>query len=189
MSQPAALILHDRSDTTHWLSPAGAKLLLTVVLCLSLLHCGQHNVLGLSRFAHAPADCPLPSVIYNRYEPSEGGVTAFWRTFYADLLRPDSDLTEDVGLAQRAAAMAGKQTDWGAFSLLIRGGSERPFRIEATPPTADRFAAEIQAQFAANSVNRQAGTLWTLGSSTSGVQRRSLYHDLEQASGLLKKLL
>jgi hypothetical protein len=190
-----ALILHDANQGTEWL-PAdelAPSLPLSVrLICLSSCFTApNYNVLGLSRLAHASAELKLPSMIFNQYEPPEQAVRAFWSAFYPALDSADSDLTRAF-IAGRRAVQAHKvedePADGGAFGLVIREGSDRPFRFEQDVVTPDRFAAEIQAQFASRSVNEMAEKIRMLGTSASQSQRLHLREAFGQATDLLKKL-
>jgi hypothetical protein len=164
------LILHDERDGTRWLSAAElARLLPTSVRLVCLSTCvtaENYQVGGLVRVAHATSEVALPTAVVNQYALTEPGATAFWREFYPALITHDGDVVEAFHAARMAARREPLDTwCWASFSLVVRDGSGRPFRLSQSPPgpptrgAAAPRAAELQAQWAARLANSLAAQM------------------------------
>jgi CHAT domain-containing protein len=159
------LIMHDSDGGTAWVSAAQlAKMLPASVrlLCLSTCVTAQNfQIGGLRKFAHAPAEVLLPTIIVNQYALTRESAAAFWRKFYPALIAVGGDPIEAVQQARHAAADAQPNfIDWASFSLVLRDGHLPAFRIApAVAEDPSRMAEELQAQFAARLANSLADQL------------------------------
>src|SRR5262249_27966490 len=142
-----ALILHDETSGTHWISAAELAKALPIsvrLLCLSTcISAKNYNVRGLSRFAHASTTLRLPTLVINRYGICESTAKAFWSTFYSALAAKLGDVAGAMFTAQDSVR-AGQGDEWGSFSLVQRDGGARPFVLTDTF-SPDRYANELQA--------------------------------------------
>jgi hypothetical protein len=163
-----SLILHDSQSYTYWLRsdelaamlPASVRL-----LCLSTCITAQnYDIRGLSRFAHAPPDVPLPSVVLNQLPldvSQEHVVQAFWSQFYESLHAEQGNVTEAHHRARVAASNASPNPAWTSFSLVIRDGDGVGFHLDPDVK-AERHTAELEAFFRsrlANALTLRSGSL------------------------------
>jgi hypothetical protein len=187
----ASISLLEESGTPHWFSAAelASALPLSVrLVCLSSCFLGQYQGLttsAFSRFAYAPAEFKIPTVIYNQYELSEKGIESFWRAYYETFVASGADVTKAYVTAQRATGGA----DRGALGLVIRDGCDRPFRFDEEGDFDERLVTELRAQFAARSVNKLAEKVRVLGTLASESERRNLLEEYGRASEILKRLM
>jgi hypothetical protein len=185
-----SLILHDERDGTRWLPAAElARLLPTSVRLLCLSTCvtaENYQVGGLVRVANAASEVALPTTVVNQYALTEPGASAFWREFYPALLEHDGDVVEAFHAARMAARRVPLDTwDWASFSLVVRDGSGRPFRLAAGParaatrgaspsPGPEARAAELQAQWAARLANSLAAQMPAEGTEARKIWEKAL---------------
>jgi CHAT domain len=185
----ASIGFQDNFGASHWVSLTSFAPSLPLSLrlvCLSGRSECQPN--AFSSVAHAPAELKLPTTVYNQYDTSETGARAFWNTFYARFVPSEADVTEAFVSAQKATAVIAPGADRGAFVLVMRDGCDRPFRFDGLG-VKDRVAKELQAQFAALSVNKLAEKVRVLGTLASDSQRQVLLEEFGRASDLLKRLM
>jgi len=126
------LILPTDRGTTYWVDgpalvnaiPASVHLLCAAT-CFSALN---YDVRGLSRFAFAPPDLALPTVVTNQSQPADqggGSSAAFWETFYAQLAET-GDIVEATHEGRRAAFTT-TTADWGSWLAVLRDNTGRLF--------------------------------------------------------------
>lgn len=164
------LIIHSETDGTRWLSAAEMTRLLPSsvrLVCLSTcVTTENYQIGGLNRFAHCPAEVPLPTTIVNQYALDQNAARDFWGSFYSLLTGRDGNIVEAFHDARRI--VENKETDvwnWASFSLVVRDGTGQPFKISQTSEySKNRFEAEIQAQWSARLANNLASRLSTLDS-------------------------
>jgi CHAT domain len=182
------VILHDEMHGTHWLSPAqlGTMLPASVrLLCLSTcVTAKNYQVSGLTRFAHAANDVALPTTIANQYALHPAASEAFWRAFYPALVAHGGNVVEAFHDAQVGSSLEAVQTiDWASFTLVLRDRTGVSFSLgQAVDASNARYAAEIQAQFAARFANDLADRLRYTGGDSG------LKASLASAVGHLKEI-
>lgn len=163
------LILHDHRDGSRWLSVGEvASLLPSSVRLLCLSTCvttRNYQIEGLQKFAHCPAEIPLPTTIVNQYTLEPRQAATFWREFYPALIQYDGDVVEAFHKARVAVHLQEQDTwDWASFSLVVRDGTGNPLRLApAETQSEERVAAEIQAQWAGRLANNLAARMRSLG--------------------------
>lgn len=162
------VILHDERDGTRWLPAAEiVRLLPTSVQLVCLSTCvtaPNYQTGGLAKFAHCPAEVPLPTTVVNQYALEAPHAAAFWGTFYPALFRHDGNVVEALHEARMATFQMESNTwGWASFSLVVRDGIGQPLRIARTGELhEDRFAAEIQALWSARLANNLATRMRSL---------------------------
>jgi hypothetical protein len=188
------IILHDESSGTAWISAAGLREMLPAsvrLLCLSTcVTAPNYQIGGLPKMAAAPAEIPLPTAISNQYaiQPQSAGI--FWAAFYPSLITHGGNVIEAFHDARLAVA-AGPGTgtcDWASFCLTVRGRAGQPFRIGMGSETKERFAVEIQAQFAARLANNLADRLRQFGARAPDQLKRNLEEEGSRLMNLGKGL-
>jgi hypothetical protein len=168
------LLLHDSHDGTRWvpamefarLLPASVRL-----ACLSTcVSTENYEIGGLVRVAHCPPEFPLPTTIVNQYAVTDLAASAFWSEFYPRLASLEGCVLDAFHYARMSARAASPDTAcWAGFSLVLRDGAERPLRFGTAGADQDeRFAAELEAQWAARNANNLAIRMRTL---QAGVQK------------------
>jgi hypothetical protein len=174
------IILHDEYSGTEWIPATRLSAMLPAsvrLLCLSTCVTTQnYQIEGLPKLAMASSDTPLPSTICNQYPLQPDSAEAFWRTFYPALLAQDGSVLEAFHEARAAVSKAGPVAtcDWASFCLVIRNRSGHPFRLSAGGEDSNRFASEIQAQFAARFANNLADRLRYYGGDAPEQLKRSV---------------
>ena len=153
VSGEGAVLLRDESSgSTNWIGAGQISQALPVSTRLFCLSTGfsQRNfdITGLVGFAHSPATVRLPTCVLNRADVDEAGVTAFWSGFYDTLGGSGGNVLQafDAGLAGLRPPHTTTAPD--SFSLLLCDGGAQPLKV-AQFVDLNRYAAEVQAQFAA----------------------------------------
>jgi hypothetical protein len=162
------LVLHDSSTQyTDWLSALDLAQLLPVSVRLVCLSTGftreNYNVRGLSAFAHTSASVRLPTCIVNRFSVDQPLVETFWHTFYTRLFDTGGDVASSFASGQQAAQSITATLDWASFSLIVRDGGDHPLRLAAQDDDPNRFANEVQAQFASRIATELADRVAAFG--------------------------
>jgi hypothetical protein len=168
--QTGAIILHDDSNGTRWVSAGELSQALpasVMLLCLSTcVTAANYQTAGLSKIAHSPNDLSLPTTIVNQYAIEQGAAAAFWGLFYPALANQRGNIVEAFHQARRQVfltALPGSPWSWASFSLVVRDGTGFPLRIQgAGAHPRERRAAEIQAQWSARLANTVATRMATL---------------------------
>ena len=169
------LILHDEQEGTRWMAAAEvARYIPSSVRLLCLSTCvtaENYQTGGLAKFAHCPAEVPLPTTIVNQYAVGKSGARLFWREFYRMLINRAGNVVEAFHGARKSALEGDRDPwwCWASFSLVVRDGTGHPFRFAAANEgshslestrggghNSDRYAAEIQAQWSARLANNIA---------------------------------
>lgn len=185
------IILHDEREGTWWLNAATfARSLPSSVRLLCLSTCvtaENYQVGGLVRFAHSPPDVELPTTIVNQYAIEPEAARLFWATFYPRLLEHQGDVVEAFHSARMAVHDHGPRSSysWASFSLVVRNGSDLPFRLGTT--RASRAKAEIQAEWSARLVNGMAVRLEKQGE-TGQVARLKLDEETKHMQSLVESI-
>lgn len=167
------LIVLDDRGVTQWVTPQQVATSLPAsvrLLCLSTcVTVPNYEVGGLVRFAQAPPEVSLPTIVANQYALAREPAALFWGAFYAGLLEHGGDAVEAIHGARMAVRSAvtlvGDPLAWASFLLVIRDGVGQPFRLGAAERQAspERYAAEIQAQWSSRLANSLADRLRSLG--------------------------
>jgi hypothetical protein len=173
------IILHDEQDGTRWLSAAEVSRMLPSsvrLLCLSTCVTAEnYQIGGLMKFAHAPSELPLPTAIVNQYALKEPEAAGFWRVFYPALFNNDGNLVEAFHEARMAAHIENPGWGWASFSIIVRDGTGHPLSFaKPTEQNERRFAAEIQAHWAARFTNNIAIRMRSLNADGQGHWEKTL---------------
>ena len=153
------LLLHDSRDGTRWVPAMEfARLLPASVRLVCLSTCvltENYDIGGLVRVAYCPPEFPLPTTIVNQYAVTPLAASAFWREFYPRLASLEGGVLDAFHWARRNARDASPDTAcWAGFSVVLRDGAESPLRFgTAGAEQSGRFAAELEAQWAARHAN------------------------------------
>jgi hypothetical protein len=200
------LILHDEHDQTVWLPPAQAGSLLpatTRLVCLSTCVSQlNYEIRGLPRMAQAPPGAQLPTTVATQFQLEPNAATVLWQSFYSQLLLSGGDAGEAVHAARAAVwSKFPRWADWASFTLVLRDGSSRPFRLladsraglEATPKATgaaveSRQALELRAQFAVRSVADLTERLRSFGDAAPDALRDQLKRETEVADNYVRRL-
>jgi hypothetical protein len=168
------LILHDERDGTRWLPAAEIARLLPAsvrLICLSTCVTAEnYQTGGLAKFAHCPPEIPLPTTIVNQYALGPAEAARFWQRFYPALFRHDGNVVEAFHEARMATYQVAPDVwSWASFSLVVRDAVGHPLRMAQTAGRhEERFAAEIQAQWAARLANNLATRMRSLDPTVQG---------------------
>lgn len=176
-AQNGAIILHDDSGGTRWVTATElSRLLPSCVRLLCLSTCVtqvNYDVSGLARIAHLPAEQALPTCIVNQYAITQAAGSAFWSAFYQALIAHHGEAVEAFHDARMAAVAQSnddgndnnKDWSWASFSMVVRNGSVPLLRLgaaaagasaSANVDSAKRFASEVQAEWSARLANALA---------------------------------
>jgi hypothetical protein len=168
------LILHDEQEGTRWCPPTVIAHLLPAsvrLTCLSTCVTAEnYQIGGLAKVAHCSAELSLPTAVVNQYALGQTATQVFWQAFYPVLIQQDGNVVEAFHQARMAARAASLDTwDWASFSLIVRDGTGQPLRLaRSAEEPRRRFAAELQAHWAARLANNVA------------LRMRSLESDVQQ---------
>ena len=148
----AVLLRDELSGSTNWIRAGQISQALPVSTRLFCLSTGfsQRNfdITGLVSFAHSPATVRLPTCVLNRSDVDEMGVTAFWTGFYDGLGASGGNVLQAFNDALVDLRPPHTTTPPESFSLVLRDGGAQPLKL-AQFEDPKRYAAEVQAQFAA----------------------------------------
>lgn len=187
-----SIMLRSSGRATHWVDAADIAPVLPLsvrLICLATcVSISNYNVRGLSWLAHAPGELKLPTMIANRYSVSDAGARKFWLRFYADLIEASGNVASAFVHAQdEVLKRFPKKADWGSFELIIRDGSGHPIRLREDEAPG-RFAAEVQAQFAAQVANEIAQKAKVLGELASPSLKQHLSEEHARAIDFSSKI-
>jgi hypothetical protein len=166
--QSGAIILHDESGGTRWVTATELSRLLpssVKLVCLSTCVTAEnYDVAGLARIAHVPSDLSLPTTIVNQYAVEPATASRFWSAFYQSLVAHSGNLVEACHEGRMAAFQhPAISWSWASYSLIVRDGTGQPLRLgRASGHSKELFAAEIQAQWSARLANSMALRLKSL---------------------------
>ncbi len=180
------LFLHNNHDGTQWVSAAEFARMLPAsvrLLCLSTcVSAENYEIGGLVRVAHCPPEFALPTTIVNQYAVTIPAAEAFWHEFYCGLATSAGHVLDSFHGARVAAQYASPDTAcWASFALVLRDGTEHPLRI--VPPgttSSDRFAIELEAQWAARHANNLALRMRTLQAGVQQHWQKTLAEEVER---------
>jgi hypothetical protein len=146
------VLLRDESGSTDWIRAGQISQALPVSTRLFCISTGfsQRNfdITGLVSFAHSPATIRLPTCVLNRSDVDEMGVTLFWTGFYDGLTASGGNVLQAFNDALTGLRSPQTTTPPESFSLVLRDGGAQPLKVaQFVDPI--RYAAEVQAQFAA----------------------------------------
>jgi hypothetical protein len=189
------LIVHDALDRTYWMDGSEVALMLPSsvrLICLSTCFTApNYQVLGLPRFAHAPPEIPLPTMVTNRYDVGGESVKVFWKAFYSALVKHQGNVNEAVHVARQAtAAVQAQSADWASFALVLRDQIGESLRLAERPETelAHRNALEFQAQYSARIANELAVQIRLLGPAAPSKLLARLTNEEQRVAEVLQRL-
>jgi len=189
-----SLLLHDMDRGTRWMPATELAAILPPsvrLVCLSTyVGVDNYELGGFMKFAQSPAEIPLPTTIVNQHSLDRGTATEFWKEFYPQLTARNGNVTDAFHFARVAAWRASGETcSWASFSLVIRDGSGHPFRLsEGGDQEENRFAAEVQAQWAARMANTLAVRMRPLQGAVQEQWQNVLQTEIDHIKALERKI-
>jgi CHAT domain-containing protein len=148
-----AVLLRDASSgSSDWIRAGQISQALPVSTRLFCASTGfsQRNfdITGLVSFAHSPSTVRLPTCVLNRSDVDEAGVTSFWTGFYDRLVSSGGNVLQAFDDSLVGLRSPNSTTPPESFSLVLRDSGAQPLKIAQSEDPV-RYAAEVQAQFAA----------------------------------------
>jgi hypothetical protein len=189
-----SLMLCDSGEGTRWFAPAEvARLCPSTLRLMCFSTCGtdgQPHSGFLSKLAHSPAEIPLPTAVLNRYAVTKSAARTFWDEFYESLAMNGGDAVQAVHAARkRLRTSFPGESSWGAFAIVVRDGSGRPFRTGKTEADSSRrLQIEIEAQWSARLANNLAIRMRSLHSDVQKHWRKTVDEELDRTRRLERSL-
>ncbi len=160
--ETGCLILPDQLGLTYWLDAQTlARMLPSSVrlVCASTCFTAEnYDLRGLLRFAYAPPDVALPTVVASQlpmWTPSR--VERFWGAFY-QRLATTGDAVEATHDGRLAVSLAGGgECEWGSAAIVVRDNSGAPFSMEVGR-NADEDLASLLRRRLANDLTGSFGS-------------------------------
>ena len=163
------LVLHDPSSGTAWIGASTVAALLPISVRLMCLSTGvsapNYDIRGLERFAQAPGELRLPSMIFNCRNLTENAAATFWLSFYSNIVAFGGDAAGAFFTAQDATR-AVSVTEWGSFALIERSSGSKPFGLTEEADHA-RYADEIKALLSSRLTSELSERMSQLGEAGS----------------------